>query len=148
MTYDFYVLLKFITQHKFNIKLPVDNNGKEKQLALFTINNPELDELKKLPKAPTAKTIDTNNAEQKPKRTRAKKNVELPPVVNNQEPQEENQNDIQNEQQEEPQGENIQNEPQEENQNENQNEPQEEPEEENNQNEEEINLDGINFDEI
>ena len=92
MTYDFYVLLKFITQHKFNIKLPVDNNGKEKQLALFTINNPELDELKKLPKAPTAKTIntnDTNNAEQKPKRTRAKKNVELPPVVNNQEPQEE-----------------------------------------------------------
>lgn len=28
MTYDFYVLLKFITQHKFNIKLPVDNNGK------------------------------------------------------------------------------------------------------------------------
>ncbi len=40
MTYDFYVLLKFITQHKFNIKLPVDNNGKEKQLALFTINNP------------------------------------------------------------------------------------------------------------
>lgn len=140
MTYDFYVLLKFITQHKFNIKLPVDNNGKEKQLALFTINNPELDELKKLPKAPTAKTIDTNNAEQKPKRTRAKKNVELPPVVNNQEPQEE------------PQGENIQNKPQEENnqndiQNENQNEPQEEPQEEN-QNEEEINLDGINFDEI
>lgn len=139
MTYDFYVLLKFITQHKFNIKLPVDNNGKEKQLALFTINNPELDELKKLPKAPTAKTInanDTNNAEQKPKRTRAKKNVELPPVVNNQEPQEEpqeeNQNDIQNEQQ----AENIQN------------EQQEEPEEENNQNEEEINLDGINFDEI
>ena len=120
MTYDFYVLLKFITQHKFNIKLPVDNNGKEKQLALFTINNPELDELKKLPKAPTAKTVNTNNtngannannAEQKPKRTRAKKNVELPPVVNNQEPQEENnQNDIQNE----PQGENIQNEPQEE----------------------------------
>lgn len=107
MTYDFYVLLKFITQHKFNIKLPVDNNGKEKQLALFTINNPELDELKKLPKAPTAKTINTNNAngannannaEQKPKRTRAKKNVELPPVVNNQEPQEEN---IQNEPQEE-----------------------------------------------
>lgn len=139
MTYDFYVLLKFITQHKFNIKLPVDNNGKEKQLALFTINNPELDELKKLPKAPTAKTIntnDTNNAEQKPKRTRAKKNVELPPVVNNQEPQAEN---IQNEPQEEPQGEN---------QNDNQNEPQEEPEEENNQNEEEINLDGINFDEI
>ena len=89
MTYDFYVLLKFITQHKFNIKLPVDNNGKEKQLALFTINNPELDELKKLPKAPTAKTINTNNTEQKPKRTRAKKNVELPPVVNNQEPQEE-----------------------------------------------------------
>ena len=87
MTYDFYVLLKFITQHKFNIKLPVDNNGKEKQLALFTINNPELDELKKLPKAPTAKTINANNtnsannangannAEQKPKRTRAKKNV-------------------------------------------------------------------------
>ena len=114
MTYDFYVLLKFITQHKFNIKLPVDNNGKEKQLALFTINNPELDELKKLPKAPTAKTIDTNganNTEQKPKRTRAKKNVELPQVVNNQEQQEENQNDIQNEQQEEPQGENIQNEP-------------------------------------
>ena len=141
MTYDFYVLLKFITQHKFNIKLPVDNNGKEKQLALFTINNPELDELKKLPKAPTAKTIDTNNTEQKPKRTRAKKNVELPPVVNNQEPQvepqEENiQNDIQNEQQEEN------------NLNDNQNEPQEEPEEENNQNEEEINLDGINFDEI
>lgn len=103
MTYDFYVLLKFITQHKFNIKLPVDNNGKEKQLALFTINNPELDELKKLPKAPTAKTINTNNAnnaEQKPKRTRAKKNVQLPPVVNNQEPQEEN---IQNEPQEEPQ---------------------------------------------
>ena len=131
MTYDFYVLLKFITQHKFNIKLPVDNNGKEKQLALFTINNPELDELKKLPKAPTAKTIDTNDvngAEQKPKRTRAKKNVELPPVVNNQEPQEENiqndiQNDIQNEPQEEPQGENIQNGPQEENQNDNQNEP-------------------------
>ena len=93
MTYDFYVLLKFITQHKFNIKLPVDNNGKEKQLALFTINNPELDELKKLPKAPTAKTINANNAngannaEQKPKRTRAKKNVQLPPVVNNQEPQ-------------------------------------------------------------
>lgn len=89
MTYDFYVLLKFITQHKFNIKLPVDNNGKEKQLALFTINNPELDELKKLPKAPTAKTVNTNNtngannAEQKPKRTRAKKNVQLPPVVNN-----------------------------------------------------------------
>ena len=96
MTYDFYVLLKFITQHKFNIKLPVDNNGKEKQLALFTINNPELDELKKLPKAPTAKTIDTNNTEQKPKRTRAKKNVQLPPVVNNQEPQEEILNDIQN----------------------------------------------------
>lgn len=86
MTYDFYVLLKFITQHKFNIKLPVDNNGKEKQLALFTINNPELDELKKLPKAPTAKTVNannTNNAEQKPKRTRAKKNVQLPQVVNN-----------------------------------------------------------------
>lgn len=109
MTYDFYVLLKFITQHKFNIKLPVDNNGKEKQLALFTINNPELDELKKLPKAPTAKTINANNAngannaEQKPKRTRAKKNIELPPVVNNQEPQEE------------PQEQNIQNEPQEEN---------------------------------
>lgn len=137
MTYDFYVLLKFITQHKFNIKLPVDNNGKEKQLALFTINNPELDELKKLPKAPTAKTIDTNNTEQKPKRTRAKKNVELPPVVNNQEPQEE------------PQEQNIQNGPQEENiQNDIQNEPQEEPEEENNQNEEKINLDGINFDEI
>ena len=93
MTYDFYVLLKFITQHKFNIKLPVDNNGKEKQLALFTINNPELDELKKLPKAPTAKTVNTNNTnganntEQKPKRTRTKKNVQLPPVVNNQEPQ-------------------------------------------------------------
>ena len=131
MTYDFYVLLKFITQHKFNIKLPVDNNGKEKQLTLFTINNPELDELKKLPKAPTAKTIDTNNtngAEQKPKRTRAKKNVELPPVVNNQE------------QQEEQQEENIQNDIQ--------NDIQNEPEEENNQNEEEINLDGINFDEI
>ena len=115
MTYDFYVLLKFITQHKFNIKLPVDNNGKEKQLALFTINNPELDELKKLPKAPTAKTINTNNAngannannaEQKPKRTRAKKNVQLPPVVNNQEPQEEN---IQNDNLNEPQEENIQN---------------------------------------
>lgn len=106
MTYDFYVLLKFITQHKFNIKLPVDNNGKEKQLALFTINNPELDELKKLPKAPTAKTVNTNNAEQKPKRTRAKKNVQLPPVVNNQEPQEEPQEEII---QNEPQEENIQN---------------------------------------
>ena len=112
MTYDFYVLLKFITQHKFNIKLPVDNNGKEKQLALFTINNPELDELKKLPKAPTAKTVNANNTnganntEQKPKRTRAKKNVQLPPVVNNQEPQEEIiQNNNLNEQQEE----NIQN---------------------------------------
>ena len=109
MTYDFYVLLKFITQHKFNIKLPVDNNGKEKQLALFTINNPELDELKKLPKAPTVKTVNTNNTnganntEQKPKRTRAKKNVQLPPVVNNQEPQGEILNDIQNEPQEEPQ---------------------------------------------
>ena len=110
MTYDFYVLLKFITQHKFNIKLPVDNNGKEKQLALFTINNPELDELKKLPKAPTAKTVNTNNTnganntEQKPKRTRAKKNVQLPPVVNNQEPQGEPQEEnIQNEQQEESQ---------------------------------------------
>ena len=112
MTYDFYVLLKFITQHKFNIKLPVDNNGKEKQLALFTINNPELDELKKLPKAPTAKTVNANNtngannAEQKPKRTRAKKNVQLPPVVNNQEPQEEI---IQNNNLNEPQEENIQN---------------------------------------
>ena len=41
--------------------MPVDNNGKEKQLALFTINNPELDELKKLPKAPTAKTVNTNS---------------------------------------------------------------------------------------
>ena len=119
MTYDFYVLLKFITQHKFNIKLPVDNNGKEKQLALFTINNPELDELKKLPKAPTAKTVNTNNAnnanntEQKPKRTHAKKNVQLPPVVNNQEPQEEILNNIQNDNLNnnlnEPQEENIQN---------------------------------------
>ena len=113
MTYDFYVLLKFITQHKFNIKLPVDNNGKEKQLALFTINNPELDELKKLPKAPTAKTVNannTNNTEQKPKRTRAKKNVQLPPVVNNQEPQEEIiQNDIQNDNLNEQQEEIIQN---------------------------------------
>ena len=84
MTYDFYVLIKFITQNKVNIKWPVENNGKEKPLTLFTINNPELDELKKLPKAPTAKVIDTNNPEQPKKRTRAKKNVELPIVENEQ----------------------------------------------------------------
>ena len=41
--------------------MPVGNNGKEKQLTLFTINNPELDELKKLPKAPSAKVVNNGD---------------------------------------------------------------------------------------
>ena len=107
MTYDFYVLLKFITQHKFNIKLPVDNDGKEKPLKLFTINNPELDELKKLPKAPTAKVIGADNTEQTQKRTCGKKNIELP-VVDNQVQNGQNEQNEQNEQNDE-QNEQIQN---------------------------------------